>query len=139
MCAFDVAASRAGVEALDVLQALARHLPMASLHVGNLLLGNSTEDGVPDIRNQSGNRQRQRSRSQKRLGHKSGGGLDEPRPSPCTTSRRGSEGRDDHSWKHLRHCRRKNLRSHDRQRDSSNNTNTNGGSLAHCVAAIRMK
>ena len=93
MCALHLATSWAGVEILHVPQSLACHLPMASLHVGGLLLGHGTKDRSPDVRKQTRNRQRYRSWSQEGLGQ-DGGGLEEPGPPTGRRRREGERGHD---------------------------------------------
>lgn len=50
MSPLDLTTPGALVQTLDILQGLARHLPMSLLHVGGLLLRDRAEDGLPEIR-----------------------------------------------------------------------------------------
>lgn len=62
MSTLDLTTTRASIEALYVLEGLAGHLSMTFLHVGGLLLGNSAQDRVPEIREKGWDIERNRDR-----------------------------------------------------------------------------
>lgn len=71
----DLTAGGAFVQTLNILQSLSCHLPMALFHMRSLVLGDSAEDGFPEI----GEQGRNGDGDGESEGGRSGPGSEEPR------------------------------------------------------------